>query len=55
VVAVGIIAGIPLLLPAGIALGMMAPGVNLGKYIEEKSEVELSDMYFLWKLQNLHG
>ena len=54
VVAVGLIAGIPLLLPAGIALGMMVPGVNLGKYIEEKSEVELADMYFLWKLQNLH-
>ncbi|MFI7123656.1 hypothetical protein [Amycolatopsis sp. NPDC049868] len=50
-VTVGIIAGIPLLLPAGIALGMMAPGVNLGKYLEEKGEVELSDMYFLWKLQ----
>ncbi len=51
-VVAGLIAGIPLLLPAGIALGMAVPGANLAKYLEEKGQVELSDMYFLWKLQN---
>ncbi|WP_143263971.1 hypothetical protein [Amycolatopsis kentuckyensis] len=51
VLVVGLISGIPLLLPAGVALGSAIPGVHLAKYFEEKGQVELSDMYFLWKLQ----
>lgn len=49
---IGLISGIPLLLPAGIALGTAIPGIHMSRYIEQKNEVEISDMYFLWKLQN---
>ncbi|MEV6276252.1 hypothetical protein [Nocardia sp. NPDC051832] len=49
---VGLISGIPLLLPAGIALGTGVPGVHMARYLDQKGEIELSDMYFLWKLQN---
>jgi hypothetical protein len=52
-VAVGLIAGIPLLLPAGFAMGTAVPGVNFGKYLDDKGQVELSDLYFIWKLQSL--
>jgi hypothetical protein len=47
----GLLAGIPLLLPAGIAVGLAAPGVHYTKFLEEKGQLELSDMYFLWNLQ----
>lgn len=47
---IGAIAGIPLLLPAGIASALL-PSAHYMKYLEEKRDIELSDMYFLWKLQ----
>ena len=53
IVTVGLIAGIPLLLPAGIALGIGVPGANFNSYLDQKGQVELSDLYFMWKLQNL--
>jgi hypothetical protein len=49
-VVTGLRAGIPILLPAGIGVGLGIPTVHYAKYIDTASEVELSDMYFLWKL-----
>lgn len=45
---IGLIAGIPLLLPAGAAWALL-PGHHYMKYLEEKREIQLSDMYFLWR------
>jgi len=50
-VMIGLRAGIPLLLPAGITAGLGAPTVHYTKHLDTTSEIELSDMYFLWKLQ----
>ncbi|WP_204072791.1 hypothetical protein [Planotetraspora phitsanulokensis] len=47
---IGAIAGIPLLLPAGVASALL-PSAHYMKYLEEKRDIELADMYFLWKLQ----
>ncbi|MCF6470452.1 hypothetical protein FAF44_18925 [Nonomuraea sp. MG754425] len=48
---IGALGGMPLLLPAGIASILLPSGAHAIKYLEEKRDVELSDMYFLWKLQ----
>jgi hypothetical protein len=45
---VGLITGMPLLFPAGVAWSLL-PGQHYMKYIEEKRDIELSDMYFLWR------
>jgi hypothetical protein len=49
---IGLIAGMPLLLPAGIAWASLA-GQQYLKYLEEKRDIELSDMYFLWRQEQL--
>jgi hypothetical protein len=48
--AIGEIAHIPLLLPAGIAAALM-PLAHYHKFLDEQREIELSDMYFLWQIQ----
>jgi hypothetical protein len=48
---VGLIAGMPLLLPAGVAWALL-PGQHYMKYLEEKREIELSGMYFLWRQEH---
>jgi hypothetical protein len=56
---VGLLAGAPLIVGAGIAaMGTSLPAAH--KYFEDKGSIELNDMYFLWRLQqramaNLHG
>jgi hypothetical protein len=44
----GLLANIPLLLPAGIALWGGGAVPPMQKYFEEKRDVQLKDMYFLW-------
>jgi hypothetical protein len=48
---IGLIAGMPLLLPAGVAWALL-PGQHYMKYLEEKRDIELSDMYFLWRQEH---
>ncbi|MFE0156780.1 hypothetical protein ACFWY5_57315 [Nonomuraea sp. NPDC059007] len=51
---VGLIGSMPLIVAAGVAaLGTALP--HMHKYLEEKRDVQLADMYFLWKLKNLKG
>jgi hypothetical protein len=49
---IGLIAGMPLLLPAGVAWGLL-PGQHYMKYLEEKRDIQLSDMYFLWRQEQV--
>jgi hypothetical protein len=55
VTTIGLLAGAPLIVGAGIA----AMGTSLSaayKYFEDKGSIELNDMYFLWRLQQpAHG
>jgi hypothetical protein len=53
----GLIAGAPL--PAAVAAGVAAisgvAGTAASKYLDERNEVSLSDMYFLWKaIEHVH-
>ncbi|WJK36709.1 hypothetical protein [Solwaraspora sp. WMMA2065] len=49
--AVGLAANIPLLLPAGVAMGLAtATSTYFGKYQEEVRDIELDKLYFLWRL-----
>lgn len=51
---VGLVSSLPLIVAAGVAaMGTVLPHVH--KYFEERRDVQLSDMYFLWKLKNLQG
>jgi len=51
----GLMASTPLLLTAGVALAATAVGAE-AKYVEERRDVQLSDMYFLGKaLHERHG
>jgi hypothetical protein len=52
---IGLMAAMPLITPAGIALGLAAPGVHYAKYLDEKASIELSDLYFLWKMHRIVG
>jgi hypothetical protein len=49
---IGLIAGMPLLLPAGVAWALL-PGQHYMKYLEEKRDIQLSDMYFLWRQEQV--
>jgi hypothetical protein len=49
---IGLIAGMPLLLPAGVAWALL-PGQHYMKYLEERRDIQLSDMYFLWRQEQL--
>lgn len=51
VILAGLLAGVPMVLPAGIALGLGVAGTHYSKFLDDKGSIELSDMYFLWKLQ----
>jgi hypothetical protein len=47
---VGLLAGAPLIIGAGIAaIGTSLPVVH--KFFEDKGSIELEDMYFLWRLE----
>lgn len=48
VISVGMLSQIPLVIPAGIAASLVSPTVHIPKYFEDKRDIELSDMYFLW-------
>ncbi|MEV6527715.1 hypothetical protein AB0M43_37920 [Longispora sp. NPDC051575] len=50
---VGLMAHMPLLLPAGIAAGM-TPAVHYSKYLEEVRDLEVHELYFLWRLGSVH-
>ena len=52
-VVIGLVAAVPILLPAGVALGLAAPGVHYAKYADERSAIELSDLYFLWNARRI--
>jgi hypothetical protein len=50
---VGLLAGAPLVLTAGIgALGLALPVVD--QYFDARKEVEMNDMYFLWRQEERH-
>ena len=50
VTTVGLLAGAPLIVGAGMAaIGTSLPVAH--KYLEDKGSIELSDMFFLWNLQ----
>jgi hypothetical protein len=50
VTVVGLLVGVPIVAGAGLAaIGTSLPAIH--KYFDDKGAVELSDMYFLWKLQ----
>ena len=52
--AVGLMSGVPLIVGAGIAAG--AKGLaHANRYLEEKRDIELSDMYFLWRARSKHS
>lgn len=44
----GLMFSAPLLLPAGIALWGTTTLTSVHKYLEEKRDIQLNDMYFLW-------
>jgi hypothetical protein len=47
---IGLISGVPLIAGAGIAaIGSSLPAAH--KYLDDKGSIELSDMYFLWRLE----
>ncbi|GGQ39109.1 hypothetical protein BKA00_003166 [Actinomadura coerulea] len=48
---IGLTAGVPLLLPFGV-VSLCSPVLHYHKFLEERRDIELSDMYFLWNLQN---
>jgi hypothetical protein len=51
---VGLVGSLPLIVAAGVAaIGTALPHVH--KYFEERRDVQLADMYFLWKLKSLQG
>lgn len=51
---VGVVIGAPLVVAAGIAaVGTSLPAAH--KYFDDKRSVELSDMYFLWRLEEEAG
>ncbi|MFF3853544.1 hypothetical protein [Micromonospora sp. NPDC002575] len=52
--AVGALGGFPLIAAAGAAAAIGAPLPQLLKNLEERQQVELHDMYFLWKAQKAH-
>lgn len=47
---VGVLSASPLLLDAGVAATAASPLVAAHKYFEERGSIEVSDMYFLWRL-----
>ncbi len=51
---VGLLANAPLVTGAGLAAGA-ASIQSAHKYIEDTENIKMSDMYFLWELQSLHG
>ena len=54
VTAVGAITASPMILGAGLAaVATSIPGIH--KYFDDKGTIEVSDMYFLWALQQRHG
>jgi hypothetical protein len=52
-VSVGAIASVPLVIASGIAAIVPAFG-PINKYFDDKSNVELSDLYFLWRARIRH-
>lgn len=49
---IGHLANMPFLLPVGVAAAL-SPGVShYPKYVEEKADINLSEMYYLWSLEN---
>jgi|GEM_PF-2814405 len=48
-VVVGLLSGIPLILGSGVAASAGGASVPLQKYTDDRREVKLSDMYFLWQ------
>lgn len=49
-ISVGALAAMPLLLPIGITAALFS-ATHYAKYLDEKRDIELSDMYFIWRLQ----
>jgi hypothetical protein len=53
-VSVGALAGIPLVVAAGVAAIIPAFG-PINKYFDDRGGIELSDLYFLWRARVRHG
>ncbi|GAQ54555.1 hypothetical protein a10_04368 [Streptomyces acidiscabies] len=51
---VGLLSGMPLVVGGAVAATITSLPA-LQRYFDDKGEVELSDMYFLWKLEQRHG
>ncbi|WP_435210183.1 hypothetical protein [Micromonospora sp. bgisy143] len=53
--AVGTVAGFPLLAAAGATAAMTLPLPQVLKYFDDRQQIELGDMYFLWRAQRAHA
>jgi hypothetical protein len=50
---IGTIVGFPLIAAAGVAAAIGTPLPQTQKWFEERQQIELHDMYFLWKAQRI--
>lgn len=53
-VSIGVIANLPLLLSAGVAISAAGSIAHLNKWTDNVQEVQLNDLYFLWRVARQH-
>lgn len=51
---IGLLSGMPLLVAGGVA-AFSGLGMHANQLADEKKDIELSDMYFLWNIKKQHG